>query len=166
MRHLVSALAVVTLLGNTVLLPAARAEACVRTDEKQAFDVATLKSELMVTAIACQVQDRYNDFVVRYKSELQSDERALNRYFARTAGRHAQQRHDDYITNLANAQSEEGVQHGTLFCQQHLSLFSEVMSLHSAKDLPAFAQSKAFVQPMWLTECPSRKRKLRTASEK
>lgn len=166
MRPLVSAFAAVTLLANTALVPAALAEPCVRPPEKTAFDVASLKSELMVIAIACQAQDKYNSFVTRYKSELQSDERALNGYFVRTAGRLAQQRHDNYITNLANAQSENGIQQGTQFCQQHLSMFEEVMALKKSKDLATYAQSKSLAQPIGLSECPAAKKKMRTASDK
>jgi len=166
MRHVALALAAVTLVANTALVPVAVAEPCARTDEKQAFDVAGLKSELMVTAIACQMQNRYNEFIGRYRPELQADERALNRYFARSAGRHAQESHDNYITNLANTQSEEGVQQGTLFCQRHLSLFDEVMALKSVRELPAYAQSKSLAQPIGIVECAGPKSKLRTASDK
>ncbi len=166
MRNFASALASVTLIANALCVPMALADPCARTDEMQAFDVASLKSELMVTAITCQLQDRYNDFVVRYQPELRADERALSRYFSRAAGRHAQQSHDDYITSLANTQSEEGVQQGTLFCQRHLSLFDEVMALKSAKELPAYAEGKSLAQPIGIVECPATKRKLRTASDK
>ena len=166
MRHVTLTLATVTLIANAVLVPMAVAEPCVRADEKQAFDVAGLKSELMVTAIACQMQNRYNEFIARYRPELQADERALNRYFARSAGRHAEESHDNYITNLANTQSEEGVQQGTLFCQRHLSLFDEVMALKSVRELPAYAQSKSLAQPIGIVECAGPKNKLRTASDK
>ncbi len=166
MRHAALTLAAVTLIANTALAPVTAAEPCARNDEKQGFDVASLKSELMVIAIACQAQPRYNEFVVRYKTELQADERALNRYFARSAGRHAQERHDNYITNLANTQSEEGVRQGTLFCPQHLPLFDEVMALKTVRELPAYAQGKALAQPIAIVECGDPKRKMRTASDK
>ena len=163
MRSFASALAAMALIANALAVPAAVAEPCARADEKRAFDVASLKSELMVTAIACQMQDRYNQFVSRYRSELQSDELALNRYFARAAGHRAQQSHDNYITGLANTQSEEGVHQGTLFCTRHLPMFDEVMALKSAKDLPSYAQSKSLAQPISITECAGPK-KMRTAT--
>ena len=166
MRRLAAVLAALTITATTGIGPAAQAEPCARADEKQAFDVASLKSELMVTAIACQMQDRYNDFVTRYRPELQADERALNHYFSRTAGRHAQQSHDDYITNLANAQSEEGVHQGTLFCQQHMAMFSDVMALKNPHDLSAYAVSKSLAQPIAVAQCEPPKRKLRTSAQK
>ena len=168
MRPLLSAVAA-SLLTTSTLAPAALAEPCARPVEKAAFKVAGLKSELMVIAIACQLQDKYNDFVARFRRDLVADERAVNNYFARTAQGHAQQVHDNYITNLANSQSEDGVKQGTLFCNQHLAMFDEVMSLKDGKDLPSYAESKALVQPIEVAECPvaaPAKKKLRTASEK
>ncbi len=165
MRPLLSALAAAALLASTAL---ALAESCARPPEKAAFDVAGLKSELMVVAIACQQQDRYNQFVTRFRSDLQGDERSLNGYFARTGAR-AQQRHDDYITNLANTQSEDGIKQGTLFCDQHKSMFDEVLALKDGHDLPGYATAKGLVQPVEIIECPAPaalRKKLRTASEK
>lgn len=165
MRLLVSSLAAAALFAGSIARPA-HADPCARPAEKEAFDVAGLKSELMVVAIACQAQDRYNSFVSRYQHDLQADERMLNNYFARTAGHHAQQEHDSYITNLANAESDAGIQQGTLFCQQHLAMFDEVMALHTGKDLPAYAESKSFPQPIVVSECTAPKKKLHTAEDK
>ena len=168
MRSFVSALAAANLFACSALAPMARAEPCARPAEVRAFEVASLKSELMVVAIACQAQDRYNDFIIRFRRDLQIDERDLSGYFTRIAGRRGQQWHDNYITNLANAQSENGVQQGTLFCQRNLGLFNEVMALPTGQELPSYAHSKSLPQPIDLSECPaSRSRKrLHTASEK
>ena len=68
-----------------------------------AFDIAGLKSKLMVTALTCNQQDRYNEFVLRFRGDLMAQERALQAYFARKfGGGRAQHEHDDYITSLAN----------------------------------------------------------------
>ncbi|HET9019290.1 MAG TPA: hypothetical protein VFN46_06880 [Acetobacteraceae bacterium] len=167
MRPLVSAFTAVSLLAGAALAPTAWAGACARPAEMRAFQVAGLKSELMVVAISCQAQDRYNGFISRYKRDLQTDERALHGYFARTAGRSAQRAHDDYITNLANAESQDGLHQGTLFCQQHLVMFDEVMALKDGKDLQSYAESKSLAQPIEVSECPApKKKKLHTASEK
>jgi hypothetical protein len=57
------------------------AEPCAKPADVTAFDVAGLKSKLMVTAITCSQQDRYNDFVQRFRGELMAQERALHAYF-------------------------------------------------------------------------------------
>lgn len=169
MRPFVSTLAAVLIAGSAIV-PAATAEPCARPTEIRAFEVASLKSELMVVAIACQAQDRYNNFVIRFRHDLQREEHELRGYFARAAGHYGQQRQDRYITNLANAQSEDGVQQGTLFCQQHLGMFDEVMALPNGNDLPDYAQRKSLAQPISLSECPApvhrTRRRLHTALEK
>jgi hypothetical protein len=154
-------------LASLVTTTVAQAEPCARPIEKAAFNVAGLKSELMVTAISCQAQEKYNNFVARFRSELVSEERALSSYFARTAGRHASQEHDDYITSLANSESQDGIKQGTLFCDQHMGLFDEVLALKDGKDLPSYAAGKEVAQPISLVDCPlPPAKKLKTAASK
>jgi hypothetical protein len=149
MRKILSGVAATCLL----ISQAAGAQTCAKPAEMSAFDVAKLKSQLMVTALACDVRDRYNDFVHRFQAELMAKERALLGYFSRAFGHRGQQEHDVYITNLANAQSEAGVQKGTLFCQQSVSLFDAVLSLPTASDLAGFAASRDLPQPITLISC-------------
>jgi hypothetical protein len=131
----------------------ANAQPCARPPDKAAFDVAGLKSQLMVTALACDVRERYNDFVRRYQPELMQQERALNAYFGRSFGRRAQQEHDDYITSLANTQSEAGIKQGTLFCQQSVGLFDAVLALPQGATIASFAADRTFDQPIILVVC-------------
>jgi hypothetical protein len=132
----------------------AAAEPCARPADMTAFDVAGLKSKLMVTAITCNQQDRYNDFVVRFRNELMTHERALHAYFSRAFGGRAQHEHDDYITSLANTLSESGIRQGTLFCQQNVGIFTEVLALTKGADLAPYAASKQLPQPMQVAACP------------
>ena len=132
----------------------AAAQPCARPADVTAFDVAGLKSKLMVTAITCNQQDRYNDFVQRFRSELMTHERALNAYFSRAFGGRAQREHDNYITSLANTLSESGIQQGTLFCQQNVGIFTEVLALTKGADLPGYAASRQLPQPMQVVTCP------------
>ena len=146
--------------------PLARASECARTADKTAFDIAGLKSQLMVTAISCQAEEKYNGFVVRYRPILLSGEKGLTTYFNRSYGRSGQKQHDDYITLLANAQSQQGIQQGTLFCDKNVGLFEEVMKLKSPADLPAFATSKQFQQPIVLVDCPAPTAKVTKTAKK
>jgi hypothetical protein len=117
--------------------------------------VAALKSQLMVTAISCQSEDKYNAFVNRYRPGLVGDEKALNEYFGRAYGRHAQQAHDDFITKLANAQSELGIKNGTEFCHFNTVMLDDVMALKSPADLASFAASRRIQQALAVEECPA-----------
>jgi hypothetical protein len=136
---------------------------CAKPADVLAFQIAALKSQLMVTALTCSQQDRYNDFVHRYQSDLMTHERALTAYFTRTNGRRAQQEHDDYITNLANAQSQNGIKQGTLFCQMNKGVFDEVMALPKASDLANYAATKSFTQPIAVVSCADAAPATRTA---
>ena len=113
----------------------------------EAFDVTGLKSELMVTALSCNEQDKYNAFVAKFHPELIAEEASLDGYFSRTYGRSAQKAHDDYITLLANVQADEGLRSGVAFCQQRMSMFDEVAVLDNATDLSEYAHGKDIVQP-------------------
>ena len=151
--------------ASLVLGPVVQAQPCARPADKAAFDVAGLKSQLMVTALACDVRDRYNDFVLRFQPELMREERALVAYFARSFGRRGQQEHDDYITSLANTQSEAGIKQGTLFCQQNVGLFDAVLALPQGATVASFAADRDFDQPITLVVCtaPTRAPETRTA---
>lgn len=149
MRLLFSAVVSTGLLAGH----AADAQSCARPTEKAAFAVAGLKSQLMVTAITCQAQSQYNAFVVRFRSELTRNDGEVRSYFRRIAGRRAQSEHDDYITALANAQSENGIQSGTLFCAETISLFDAAMQARSGAELSAIATAIGAVQPIALIDC-------------
>lgn len=151
--------------ASLLLGPLANAQPCARAADKTAFDVAGLKSQLMVTALACDVRDRYNDFVLRFQPELMRQERALVAYFARSFGRRGQQEHDDYITSLANTQSEAGIKLGSSFCQHSVGLFDAVLALPQGATIASFAADRDFDQPITLVVCatPSRAPVTRTA---
>ena len=113
-----SSLLAVGLLTSNV----ASAQSCTRPVDKTAFDVVGLKSQLMVTAITCEATERYNAFILRYRPSLVAQERVLNSYFSRNFGKRAQHEHDDYITSLANSQSQNGLKAGNAFCQQNVGV--------------------------------------------
>ncbi|MBV9755990.1 MAG: hypothetical protein JO047_02975 [Alphaproteobacteria bacterium] len=138
----------------------ASAEPCARPAEHAAFDLAALKSALMVTALTCHAEDRYNQFVVRYRADLLKAEHALGAYFVRAHG--GQRALDDYITSLANAQSEAGIRLGGTICDQRLAMFDRVMALSSTAELPRFAGTQAIPQPQPLADCPAPARAART----
>jgi hypothetical protein len=141
------------LAAGILAAPLAVAQPCTRPAERAAFDVAGLKSQLMVTALTCDVRDKYNDFVLRFRGDLVAQERALHGYFVRGFGGRGQQQHDDYITLLANSQSQAGLRDGTLFCQRHAALMDEVLALPRGASLVAYAATKGFVQPLDLADC-------------
>ncbi len=131
----------------------AQAAQCSSESEQVVFDLQALKSALMVLTTGCAGNDsRYNAFVMKYKPELGANEKALSAYFKKAYGRNAQREQDAYVTNLANAQSQEGLQLGSDFCPRTTALFQEVMSLRDGQDLDKYAAGKDLI-PAQLGSC-------------
>jgi hypothetical protein len=150
MRRLLSSLAALSLLA------AQHAQAqldCLQPHERSAVEVAALRSELMVLATGCHQDDRYNAFIRKYQADLMGNEKAVGDVFKRIYGKRAQQEHDRFTTDLANGESSTGMHLGTDFCQRNSMLFTEVMALRGADDLPAYAAGKDLV-PATVDVCP------------
>jgi hypothetical protein len=170
MRLVLSSLVATAMLAGSAGGALAQVVPCMRTAEKAAFEIAGLKSELMVIAVDCQVQDRYNAFVLRFRPDLQGSEKGLNGYFSRTSHHGSQQAHDDYITSLANSQSQDALTRGTLFCGEHVHMFDEVLALTPGAPLVAYADGKPLAQPIEMVDCPAapavvKKKKKQVASQ-
>lgn len=149
MRVFFSGLLAAGLLGSQV----AAAQTCARPADLSAFDLAGLKTQLMVTALTCKADDRYNEFVTRYRPALLENEKALGSYFNRAHGRRSQQQRDDYITQLANSHMQTGLKQGNRFCDRNMGAFDEVMALRNSSELADFAAGKSHSQPVSLANC-------------
>jgi len=120
---------------------------CLGPEERSAVEVAALRSELMVLATGCHEDDRYNAFIRKYQADLLNNEKAVGEIFNRKYGKRGQQQHDQFTTELANAESNAGMHLGSDFCAHNGSLFSEVMALRSPSELMAYAAGKDLVPP-------------------
>jgi hypothetical protein len=158
MRVVYAALALMMTTGQAMAV----ATACTGPTDRTAFDTEGLKSQLMVTALACKQQDKYNEFMRTYKPAVAAQEKVLGAYFKREYGRQYQKAYDDYISNLANVQSDNSLKSGTAFCSEFQAMFDEVMSLHDASELEYYANSQAIVQPMAFATCSDSPKKTRT----
>jgi len=149
MRVVTTALAMMLAAGQALAVPSE----CTRAADRTAFDTEGLKSELMVTALACKQQEKYNEFIRTYQPAVAAEEKDLNAYFKRVYGKRYRNAYDEYISNLANAQSDNSLKSGTAFCSEFQSMFDEVMSLHNASELPDYANSQDIVQPASFQTC-------------
>ncbi len=171
MRLLCSIVAA-AVLAAPLVASEARAGTCAGPSDRHAFDVEGLKSELMVMALSCGAQPQYNAFVARYQTDIAREEGALASYFKHAYGKGAQKAHDDYITQLANVQSDRGLKLGTQFCIRNVDMFDEVQALHDGAELPDYARGRDIVQPMAFTTCtgkessPSAPRVIRASSHR
>ena len=132
--------------------PVLTARAAVPCPPAAVLNVAALQSELMVLATTCHDNAGYNAFMRRYRPYLFRTEQDLSAYFRRAYGRAGQQRHDSFVTSLANAQSDAGLRQGSDFCPRNQALFQEVQALRSTSQLPLYAAGKD-VLPADLLSC-------------
>jgi hypothetical protein len=145
MRRLVFSLAVA---GTLVAQQAAAAELqCLPQSERSVFEVAALRSHLMVLATGCQDDEGYNAFIRKFQGDLMANEKAVGAYFSHRYGKRAQSEHDRFTTDLANAESDVGMHLGSDFCPRNGALFAEVLSLRSPSELAAYAAGKDLVPP-------------------
>ena len=131
------------------------AQSCANAREKAAFDLRALQTHLMVGALTCGMHDRYNAFVTRFQSDLAGAHRSLTGYFNRVHGRSAQRDLNEYITALANAQSQEGIRLGSHFCGRIGPLFDRVMGGGTA-DLAAISAAASLPQAYPVRPCELR----------
>ena len=135
MRKIFSAVLAAGLLTSQMA-----AAQCARPADTVAFDVVGLKTNLMVTALTCNADERYNAFVTKYRPELVNHDKMLGSYFSRVHGRQARVRQDDYVTQLANSQSQVGIRQGSTFCNRNLPTFNEVMALRSGRYVQGYGR--------------------------
>ncbi len=141
------------LAAGVLAAPTANAELrCNNEAERSLFEIAALRSELMVVATGCNEAQRYNAFMRKFQPNLQANERDVSAYFKRKYGRSGQTEHDRFVTDLANARSRMGSQLGTDFCPRNSMMFAEVLALSNPADLTAYAAAKDLI-PQTMDVC-------------
>ena len=75
---------------------------------QQAFNIIGLKSALMVAALSCNQQQRYDAFMTQFQPHILTEQHVMDAYFRRM-GRSGQTNEDTFVTLLANDQSVTGV---------------------------------------------------------
>lgn len=133
----------------------ALAQGCVRPAERSAVDLRAVQSQLMVAAIACGRSEDYNQFVRRHQNELGAAHRTVFGVFRRAHGAQAQRQYDAYITNLANAQSQEGIRQGSHFCRDVGPLFQAALAAPNSSAVAALASEHRIVNPLPIADCPA-----------
>jgi len=148
MRTLFSSLVAAGLLTSQIATAA-----CVSPSDREALDVAGLKTALMVQTLTCKNDTQYNAFITKFKPELTADEKVASGYFSRTYGRASQKRHDEFMTQLANSKADASQRDGSRYCAHNEETFSEVMALQNGSELKQYAAGRAIAMPTVLTSC-------------
>jgi hypothetical protein len=143
----------VAALTAAVLTSPAVANACVRPADRTSIDLRAVQSALMVGAISCNRTEEYNQFVRRHQRDLGSAHTTVFAAFRRVHGSQAQRQYDVYITNLANAQSQEGIRQGSHFCRDIGPLFQSALAAPNPAAVAALAAQHRIANPMPIAEC-------------
>lgn len=132
------------------------AQSCVQANERTAFELRALQSQLMVAAITCQRDGDYNAFVRKFQGDLGGAYNTIRTHFRRTAGAQGQRALDGYITTLANEQSQDGVRQGSRFCQNITPLFQVALAQTSASSLAEMSMERNVLNPYDAASCADR----------
>jgi hypothetical protein len=141
----------------------AQTAACARPEERRAFEVRALQTQLQVAALQCRdepgyarLEDEYRQFVRRFQGEFQAGARDFLGYYRRTAGASHTRVLDASITNLALEQSQEAVRHGSFYCPLAAPLFRGALQQGSLDELAQFAVDRNVINPFIPPVCPAR----------
>ncbi len=104
---------------------------------QQAFNVIALKSALMVAALSCGEQNRYDAFMTQFQPHILAEQHVMDAYFRRM-GRYGQSQEDAFVTLLANNQSVTGIGQGAIFCLNNTAEFDAVSGLKTPDSLDSF----------------------------
>ena len=148
MRKLISGLVAAGMLASH-----AAGAACVPVNDREALDVAGLKTQLMVQTLTCKNDSEYNAFINKFKPELTADERTTSGYFSHAYGRNGQKRQDEYLTLLANANADTSQKDGSRFCAHNEDIFKQVLALNNGTELKEYAAGRTTGQPAGMQAC-------------
>jgi hypothetical protein len=142
-------------LAALVLLAAQDAAACAKPGDLPPLRTRAFQTELMVSALSCGEQARYNKFVTSFRPQLISDGNALQAYFKREHGGQAAAQTDKFITQLANLTSQRSSRDKPAFCAATRKLYGEVLSLKQPAELTAFVAKQPPPVLPGVTSCPA-----------
>lgn len=94
----------------------AAAPICAAPAEATALAGRLVQTELMIAALSCDAQARYNAFVRRFQPELAASNKRLVDFFRRHYGPQGFARTNDYVTRTANETSERSLRQIDDFC--------------------------------------------------
>ena len=104
------------------------ASACATAEDEATLNARVLQTELMVAALACGEQQRYNAFVNAFKSELSQRGQLLRAYFKRVHGSSGEKRMNAFVTKLANDAAQRTANGPQAYCAATARLFNEVLA--------------------------------------
>jgi hypothetical protein len=140
-RHVMAAVAFV-LLGSAGA-PGGATELRV---EHPAIKARLLQTKLMVAALYCDERGRYNAFVRKFRTELVTYGKQLQKLFRDAHGSQGQPQLDEFITRIANAESQRHVDDKVGYCEDSSALFTSVLNL-TRNEFRRFSDQRSITLP-------------------
>jgi hypothetical protein len=139
----------------TATASVATAAQCSSVADQSAYEVLSLRTQMILLATKCGRDQDYNkNFIVRFQPTLQANEREILAYFRRLYGGAGQGKKDTFSTELVNVMSQQANTQGAEFCPRATMIISEMNSLRSMDELPAYAAVKD-LGPAGTSMCPT-----------
>ena len=151
-------LAVTLLTGVLGLAGQAQAadQACKHSADEKSVYVRALQTNLMVSALTCNISDQYNTFIHQFQPVLIKDAKQLTAYYKKRHGKSGTTELNAFVTHLANDDSQHSIQVGQAdYCDAAAKLFTTVLALKAneiedyatTQDVPLDAPVKACAKP-------------------
>ena len=133
--------------------PVNAAPACASVADQSAYEVLSLRTQMILLATKCGRDQDYNkNFIVRFQPELQANERTVLAYFRRIYGGAGQGRKDSFSTELVNVMSQQANTQGGDFCPRAGLIINEMIALRSMAELTPYAAVKDLA-PVGMSMC-------------
>jgi uncharacterized protein YeaO (DUF488 family) len=117
-----------TSMLSDICAAAERSAGCANAADLYAVRAAAIQQNLMVAALSCHAIPQYNQFVMRYRPELQASDHQLEALFRRLYGPAGTARYHAFKTHLANASSLQSVNKGLTYCADAQASFDLALS--------------------------------------
>jgi len=128
------------------------AKACAAPAELSALQSRVLLSDLMVSALSCNEQPRYNAFVTKYKGDLGKQGAMLQEFFRKAYGGTGRSQMNRFVTDLANNSSNYSLEHIGLYCQETGKEFGELLD-GKQTSLAGYAASQPYANVHGVVPC-------------
>jgi hypothetical protein len=134
--------------------PTDRPPICAHPDEVSAFKIVGLQTQMMQIALTCGGDEKYDVFVRNLQPQLEAQRSILKTFFTRAYGTSvSQSRYDDYITQLADAESSYNLHSGDDFCKLSKPILTQATALSSDDELAKFVPKVSVQQALNVQTC-------------
>ncbi|MFN3077028.1 MAG: hypothetical protein ABT940_09150 [Alphaproteobacteria bacterium] len=144
--------ALVLAVAGTMAVSTVQAAPCAKPPEMAALSVSELQSDLLVAALNCDAQARYNAFVEKFRPELDKANRTVGAWFRSAYGKGAQSRVDKFKTSAANDASARNLAAPRGYCTEASTLF-DTLDTTTPDKLAEIATRQPFADAHGIAAC-------------